>query len=63
MAKLQKVKCIYCGRLIDREEEVGNFIKVKKRYAHFLCYNEHYEKEQKEKEERKKLTDLIKELY
>lgn len=61
MAKLQKVKCLYCGELIDREVE--QFIKIKNRYAHFSCYEQKYQAEQKEKEERKKLTDLIKELY
>ena len=61
MATLKKVKCLYCGKLIDRENE--QFIKVKNRYAHFSCYESKYKEEQKEKEERKKLTDLIKELY
>lgn len=61
MARNIKVKCLYCKELIDRE--VDEFIKIKNRYAHFSCYEVHYKEEQKIKEEYRKLTDLIKDLY
>ena len=61
MAKQPKVKCLYCGELMDREVE--QFIKIKNRYAHFSCYEEKFKDEQKNKEEYRKLTDLIKDLY
>ena len=56
-----KVKCLYCNEEFSRERT--EYTKVGRRYAHTTCYEANYEKEKKETEEYRKVTDLIQTLY
>lgn len=57
MSKSSYVKCKFCSKKFNREEE--EYVKISNRYAHSSCYD----LQQKEVAEKRQVTDLILELY
>lgn len=55
------VKCYYCNKEFYRSQE--DWVKIKNRYAHSSCHKNNEPKNNIEKQDYRKLTDLIKKIY
>ena len=57
------VKCLYCGQTFDRNDPKIPFVKVKNRYAHKCCADNHSEIEQREEKDQKAFYDYCKKIF
>lgn len=62
MAK-QNVKCLYCGKVFDRNDPDIKWIKIGRRYAHQHCYEEAEANKTQEEKDLENLYNYCRQLF